>query len=153
MFILSATLEDLPVILALNHKLFTYEQTYTNTYSLDWTYSDIGKAYFSGRIMEKNGICLIAHKKNKIIGYACGYTYFFSARNPSQLAELENIYVEEAYRSRGVGSQLVNAFEARARRKGAKILKIRALIKNTQAHAFYKHTGFNEAGVIFEKLL
>lgn len=153
MIIRKATLDDFNEILRLNLKLFNFERQYTKTYNLNWTYSKIGKDYFQKRITEKNGIMFVAVENKTIIGYICGYVGNFPYRKPPEIAEIDNMYVEEGFRRSGIGKKLVSYFEKKAKKKGAKRIKVEALAGNLIGKNFYKKRGLKEATVYFEKSL
>ncbi len=58
------------------------------------------------------------------------------------MAELESLYVEEAYRSQGVGRQLAQRFLEWAREQGVERMKGTAYVANERAVVFYRKTGF-----------
>jgi N-acetylglutamate synthase-like GNAT family acetyltransferase len=148
-----ATLKDLPQIQALNLKLFKYERQFSNSYSLSWTFSDIGTAYFTKRITAENGIVFVSEHQQSLNGYICGYTFTHPARNPSAFAEIDNMFVEEHVRHQQIGSKLIKAFETKAHHQGVKIIKVGALFPNTHSHHFYSHHQFHSHEIIFEKHL
>jgi len=62
--------------------------------------------------------------------------------DPIPYAELTELFVEEAYRRRGVGRVLVEQIEQAARLAGAEQLVLLTAFKNSRAHAFYHTLGF-----------
>ncbi len=153
MSIRKASTIDLSAIQALNLNLFRFEQQFTDSYSLNWTLSGAGTQYFIKRIHGKTGIVYVAETDGVLTGYVCGYTYIYKARKKPHMAEIENVYVEEQYRKQGIGTALINAFIGEAKLRGAKTVKLSALIKNTSAQSFYQKHGFDKHEFVFEKEL
>lgn len=145
-----ATVDDLETILSLNHELFKFETRFSMTYNLDWTHSDRGKEVFLRRLASEEGIVLIAKDKDKAIGYICGYVASFSFRSINPIATIENMFVQEGYRGRKIGSVLIKDFRKRAREKGAKRIRVDACYENQTAIQFYKSSGMDEFILVLE---
>lgn len=64
---------------------------------------------------------------------------------------VENIFVEPAYRSRGIGSDLLDAGEDRLRRAGAEVLALEAMADNEAARQFYRAHGYTPHRIELEK--
>ncbi len=129
MGIRQATVKDLESIQRLNLKLFEFEKLFGDSYSLEWSFSEIGTNYFKRVINKNNGICFVAEEESEIVGYLAGVSYSNSAREGKLVAELDNMYVEEGFRGIQLGSQLVKEFEKWAKDIGAKILRVGAISK------------------------
>ncbi len=151
MTIKKATLSNLPRILELNLELFKFEKQYGDSYSLEWTFSDTGKSYFKTRIRQDLVFVAYDNFKDRIVGYICGYKYVHKARNPQNIAEIENMFVEETYRGRGVGSRLITLFEMEAKKLGVQRLKVSAILQNEWAIKFYQKVKFKKHEIVLEK--
>jgi aminoglycoside 6'-N-acetyltransferase I len=66
--------------------------------------------------------------------------------NHRPVAYLEGIYVQPAYRDRGIGRALIKYAERWAIDRGCTELASDALIDNTASHEFHQKTGFQEVG-------
>lgn len=64
------------------------------------------------------------------------------ALDPIPYAELSELFVDDAYRGRGVGRALVRHVEAEARAAGAQQIVLLTAWRNTNAHAFYHTLGY-----------
>ena len=68
-------------------------------------------------------------------------------------AELTELFVEEAWRRRGVGRALVKHAEKLAREKGATSLLLVVGFGNVDAQAFYRALGYGDRHLAMEKKL
>lgn len=149
MNIRQATPNDLESILSLNENLFAYEKEFTNSYSPEWTRSDVGIEYFSNRI--SRGIVLVAEQNNAVVGYICGYSGVFEYRTPKECAQIDNMYVRKEHRGQGIGSDLLKAFEKEAKSRSAARIIVGTFVKNMFAQEFYGNNGFKSEEIILEK--
>lgn len=148
-----ATLENLEDIIKLNHLLCQKEyDEFSNVVNLDFPLSEEGRNYFKERI--KNHYALIAIYNGRIIAYLVGAIIEPQAyRNPSIIAEVENMYILEPCRNLGIGKMLMDEFETWAKSKDANILRVVATVQNTQGINFYRNNGFNDLDLTLEKKL
>lgn len=63
------------------------------------------------------------------------------------VAEVEGLFVERAYRRRGIGGALIAACMAWARTAGASTIRLEVRASNVAALALYQRYGFSAAGV------
>jgi [ribosomal protein S18]-alanine N-acetyltransferase len=63
------------------------------------------------------------------------------------VAEVEGLFVERAYRRRGIGGALIAACMAWARTAGASTMRLEVRASNVAALALYQRYGFSAAGV------
>ncbi len=69
----------------------------------------------------------------------------------SKYIEMDNVVVDEAYRSKGIGKLLVDATMALGKAKGCKTAMLDAYVENQSAHKFYFREGFVVKGFHFIK--
>ncbi|HTL80319.1 MAG TPA: GNAT family N-acetyltransferase [Bacteroidia bacterium] len=67
--------------------------------------------------------------------------------------ELDNVVVDSAHRSQGLGKILVDHIEEIARKNNCKHLMLDAYLENEKAHVFYEREGFFKRGYHFLKKL
>lgn len=103
---------------------------------------------------------LVADEAGAMLGYAQ-----VQRRTGSSLARLTSVAVAKAGAGRGIGSQLVEAAEASARRHGCNRMRLEVRADNQRARALYERTGYalfttvpdyyedGEAALRFEKAL
>lgn len=63
--------------------------------------------------------------------------------------ELDNVVIDAAHRSRGVGKLLYDFLYEIAVQEGCEILMLDAYLENEKAHAFYEREGFVKRGYHF----
>lgn len=146
-----ATIKNLRDIQNLNHQLCIKEnKEFDATINKDYPLEQSGEKYFKERI--KNGCALVAITDGKVGGYLVGAIIEHEDyRNISKLAEAENMFVLEEYRSSGIGKKLFNEFIKWCKSKGAKRIRAVASVQNTKAIEFYKREGFKEYNLTLEK--
>ena len=85
---------------------------------------------------------LVADHGEKVAGFAVA-----SWLRQETEAEVEGLFVEGAYRRRGIGGALIAACMAWAVNAGASTVRLEVRASNTAAHALYRRYGFSTAGV------
>lgn len=90
----------------------------------------------------------VAECGGQIAGYCLGFDHFAFFAN-GRVAWVEEITVRPDWRRRGVGAQLMTAFEDRARSRGAVLVAL----ATRRAAAFYTALGYEESATYFRKLL
>ncbi|MFZ1721510.1 MAG: GNAT family N-acetyltransferase [Microgenomates group bacterium] len=142
--------KDWQLIQKLNNHVFQNDKENDSDMNLNWPFTEQGIAYYKDLANGTYGHCLIAEIGNEVVGYAALSKKSFDYRN-SQYVELENIGVDPAYRSKGIGKVLMETIEKWARDQGADKLYVAAFWGNTRAIKYYKQNGFHETGIELEK--
>ncbi|MFA5771035.1 MAG: GNAT family N-acetyltransferase [Patescibacteria group bacterium] len=151
----AATIKDLKEIQKLNHMLFVKEYAeYNKTLHCNWPLEVEGESYFKKRIVNKDGCALIAHNDNNVIGYLVGALVKTSSyRVLPKSAELENMFVLDSFRGKGIGTMLMNAFNDWCKTKNVKRIKVVASVSNASAIKFYKKNGLSDYALILESII
>ncbi len=68
-------------------------------------------------------------------------------------AEVQDIYIEEAFRRRGIAAEMYRYAESLARQNGAKVLRAGTGCENKASIALHRQLGFSPYRYEFEKLL
>lgn len=89
-----------------------------------------------------------ATENDQILGWAYLYV-IFQDRHKEPYGLMENVYIEEEYRSKGIGTKLVEVLIAEAKAQGCYKLIGTSKSNKTDVHAFYKKHGFVEMGLEF----
>jgi len=88
---------------------------------------------------------VIALADGEALGYAAFYRAFSLYRG-GPLMLLENLYVTEAARKRGVGRRLVAAVAAEAQRRGYQRMELHVTESNRATRTFYERIGLHAPG-------
>ena len=106
------------------------------------------------RIERNDGITLIAREDGEAVGYLVGGMVTpEDYRTITSVAELENMYVNESVRGKGVGGKLVKQFEDWCAEKGVQRIRVVASSGNSSAIKFYEAHGAKAVSVVLEKTL
>jgi GNAT superfamily N-acetyltransferase len=142
------TVNDLEEVQRLNKLLFEYERDHVLRNTMmnpECPYQPAGITYFTDALKgERNAVVFIAEADGKIVGYLTAYCRSFPYFHENPLAELDNMFVEESHRGKGVGSSLIKAFKDWAGDLGASHLQVMAWSENHPAIGFYRQHGFKD---------
>lgn len=104
----------------------------------------------------QGGSVLIAEADGKIVGVLTA-SWQRAIHVPGVYATIQDLWVDEDWRSRGVGAELVEAIASQARTRGVSRLEVGlpretfAAIASTES--FYKRNGFEHLGPRMRRLL
>lgn len=145
-----AKIENLRDIQDLNHRLCAKESIeFDSTVNPDYPFQKEGEKYFRERIA--NGCALLATIDKKIVGYLVGgISGSADYRKIDKVAEAENMYVAEGYRSLGIGEKLFQDFFDWCKRNGVKRVRAVASAQNIKGIEFYKKRELKEYDVVLE---
>lgn len=103
--------------------------------------------YLHDNVATSRGSIWVADAGTQLAGYAC----LFGLVDPSepdevarQFSWLSDLYVREQYRLDGLGAQLMQVVEERARELGAFKLELAVLSRNRGAISFYEKLGYSK---------
>lgn len=147
-----ATLDDLNDVQTLSLALFKKEYAdFDKTLNLEWTFSEEGEKYFKEHIIEDKNCVFVAYADDKIVGYLAGG---LSETSPYRVlpgfAELKNMFVQDTYRSAGIGTRLYQAFTQWCKSKGVGRLRVVASAQNVDGIKFYRKNGFVDYDLALE---
>ena len=103
---------------------------------------------------DRNGILLCVEENRRVLGIACAYMRENSGDAvslPRIKAFMEDFAVRPDAQGCGVGSALLKAVEAEAKRRGADALELMVWSFNDTAIKFYENVGMTPRSVIMEK--
>jgi GNAT superfamily N-acetyltransferase len=98
-----------------------------------------------------DGMLLGARDGDEILGYACLY-WHFSSTQAVETVLMNDLFVSEATRGRGVGRALIEASAAVARERGAAHLEWSTAPDNLTAQRLYDSTGAERSEWVSYKL-
>jgi ribosomal protein S18 acetylase RimI-like enzyme len=127
----------------LDDEVFIHDVEFDPDLDMTWAKGEKGRTYFSNLVNDSDSYCLIAEDNDKAIGYLVASSKETSYRK-SKCAELQNMGVSFDYRSKGIGSMLVQKCLEWAKSKDYQKVYVSAYFGNTEAIRFYKKNGFLE---------
>lgn len=127
-------IDDLPAVIDLMREFAVFEDLSDHFES---TVEQLHEAMFGdGAFVEG----LIAFDGDDAIGYALFFPYFASFRGQRGLY-LEDIYIKQEYRGKGVGEAMLKEIASTAEKRGFERIDFMVLDWNTPAVKFYEKLG------------
>jgi ribosomal protein S18 acetylase RimI-like enzyme len=131
---------DLPQLARLLEKLFTIEEDFQYSYDL--------QRQGLGLLLEsKSATIIVAAENNRIVGMITGQLTISTAEGGRSLV-VEDLYVNEQVRGRGIGRLLLHEVGKWANRFGARRMQLLADCNNHKALDFYDHIGWQQTKLI-----
>jgi len=87
----------------------------------------------------EDGLLLGAWVDGDLVGFACIY-WTFSSANAAEVALMNDLFVAEGLRGKGIGLLLINAAAAAGRAKGKRHLEWLTAVDNDRAQRLYDRT-------------
>jgi GNAT superfamily N-acetyltransferase len=114
---------------------------YQRFYEVEDVDDERNRAFFSRFVApSEDGMLLGAWRGEEIVGYACLYWHFTSLV-PAETVLMNDLYVTEEDRGKGVGRALIEASAEIARERGAHHLEWATAPTNLKARRLYDATG------------
>ncbi|GFZ80404.1 hypothetical protein GCM10011531_08070 [Aquaticitalea lipolytica] len=102
-------------------------------------------------MVTQNYECAVIYDGNKLIGvtglWYC--TRHYSGRS----VEVDHVYIDDSYRSKGLGKQFFNWLYEYVKQKGYETMELNTYVQNYPSHKFYYNEGFQILGYHFLKKL
>lgn len=93
-------------------------------------------------------VMLVAEVGRRVVGF----TKLGFVEKPWGLScEIDTMVVEDAHRSKGIGTEMLRAAEVEAYRRGAKGVRVDVLLENYDGREFYQRAGFEPFSVRYGK--
>jgi GNAT superfamily N-acetyltransferase len=143
MTIRQATLDDIPEITGLWTEFMDFHQS-MNTFFTRRSDGDVNfRDHVVDNLSNPDFCIIVADLNGTLTGYAIAY---FQDYPPvfvdKKCAYISDIVVDESYRGKGLGKELIDFLCDWARSRGIQRMELEVLQSNYNAHAFYDHLGF-----------
>lgn len=109
------------------------------------------------QVFEK-GICsehqhyLCVEVDKRIVGF-CSLTVKNNLWQQGNLGHIDELVVEESFRRKGIGTELLHRLIRVAEEKGCRRIELDSALHRTKAHGFYEKNGFENRALLFSKIL
>lgn len=115
-------------------------------------FSDEDNDSFQKVIKNKTNYIFVAEENNKIIGLITASTRL-AVRYPNPIMQVDELYVDPAYRKHGIGKHLIAEVEKVAHKNNCQKIYIESAYKHTLGHRFYEKNNYEKSGYYFRKNL
>jgi GNAT superfamily N-acetyltransferase len=95
---------------------------------------------------------LVATLEKKVVGM-CGVGRRVVIHRPAPLGRITALVVTKDAQGHGIGRMLVNSAEDWMRKEGCQLVEVTSNDRRTDAHAFYRHLGYERSSIRFFKKL
>lgn len=130
------TVADLPMVQ--NHVLSLYKK---DSLEMEMTSKNIHKTFQEFTLRPEKGRIIVFDMNNIVVGYAI-LVFFWSNEYGGDVIEIDELFVQEDYRDRGIGKMFFQSLEETWLGK-AVALALQTTPTNERAIAFYKRMGFS----------
>ena len=111
----------------------------------EWGYTEVGERDFKYFLDEQ--FIYVAEEDEKIVGFITGEILPKKEWYTVQLGTINNLYVLEDYRHKGIGKQLMQTMINGFKEKGIETFELYAFSNNVDALKFYEKLGFKKYNV------
>jgi len=95
---------------------------------------------------------IVATIDKKVVGLA-GVHRMITVQRPNPVGRIPVLVVAKEARELGLGRMLVDAVEQWCRKKGCQLIEVTSNDRRAEAHAFYRHMGYERSSIRFFKQL
>lgn len=107
---------------------------------------------FQKVIASKDNFVLVAEKDSKLAGFITASKRLV-IRYPAPIMQVDELYVDPAFRRHGVGGQLIREVEKLAAENNCRRVYIESDYKHMLGHRFYEKHGYQNRGYHFLKIV
>ena len=140
---------DWQVIQKLNNEVFENDSKNDQYLDLVWPYSKDGIKHYKKVVSSPSYCCLIAEADGKPVGHLVGGEKSISYRKV-KTSEIIELGVSPAYRSKGIGAELISSFRDWSKNRGFQTIMVNAYYTNEKAIKFYKSLGMKPIDISLE---
>ena len=103
--------------------------------------------------LRKSGETPLLATLDKAVVGMCGLGRRVVIHRPAPLGRITALVVSKDARGHGIGRKLVEAAEEWMRKKGCRLVEVTSNDRRAEAHAFYRHMGYERTSIRFFKKL
>lgn len=94
----------------------------------------------------------VARVAGEVVGFVTFERRLDAFKYSASFGVIQNLFVEESMRDRGIGTRLLDAAETVLRDRGAERIRLEVLIHNERARSFYVDRGYDPQRITLEKV-
>jgi len=113
---------------------------------------DALRAVFERAAASDTDVLLCLETDGQLVGF-CAYAIVNNLWQEGQIAYIYAMVVDEQYRGKGFGTQLINEAIVQAKQQGLKRVELDSGFPREKAHAFYERLGFEKRAYLFSYIL
>ena len=102
-------------------------------------------------MVTQNYECIGVYDGGKLMGVSG--LWFCTRHYSGRSAELDHVFIEDAYRNKGLGTQFINWIQEYVKSKGYEAIELNAYIDNEPSQKFYERDGFKKLGYHLVKVI
>ncbi|WP_299337298.1 GNAT family N-acetyltransferase [uncultured Psychroserpens sp.] len=111
---------------------------------------DLLKERFT-EMSSQNYECAVIYDDDQLIGVTG--MWFCTRHYAGKTVEIDHVYIEDIYRSKGLGKQFLSWIYEYVKTKGCNTAELNTYVQNYPSHKFYYNEGFEILGYHFLKKL
>jgi GNAT superfamily N-acetyltransferase len=100
-------------------------------------------------MITQNYECAVIFDDENLIGVSG--MWFCTRHYVGKTVEIDHVYIDEAYRSKGLGKKFLNWIYEYVKIKGCNTVELNTYVHNYPSHKFYYNEGFEALGYHFLK--
>ena len=140
---------DWKIIQKLNNEVFEHSKIFDKHLNLEWPFLKQGTEYYKIATSSDKYFSIIAEIDGKPVAYLVGKEKNYEYRN-NKVGEIDNMGTSPKFRSKGIGSQLVNEFKKWCKSKGITYISACTYYESSRVIRFYKKQGLKPIDINLE---
>ena len=102
-------------------------------------------------MVSQNYECIGVYDGDLLIGVSG--LWFCTRHYSGRSVELDHVFIDDAYRNKGLGTQFINWIQDYVKSKGCEAIELNAYIDNEPSQKFYEKESFQKLGYHFVKVI
>lgn len=133
---------DLEKIVEMADQLSVADFHYDKEIDQEWAHTPEGKKYYLEKVLRVSNACFLAEINQEIVGFALAEKKEVPPFRTVKVVELEELFVKDQYRNKGIGKMLIDYFLNWAKNSGFDKAAVNVYFMNEKGIEFYKREGF-----------
>ena len=121
-------------------ELIHYEKRFDNNLNEEF----VMKSYYENFYLDDDRLLLLVKDNNKSVGYLYGFIEKTEDICLEKASLLDALFIEEEYRHKGIGKELINKFIDWSKDKNCRYIDLKVMNENKGAMNLYHSLGFND---------